>query len=249
MLLKDRIVFITGGAMGIGKAIAQDMCREGAKVIIGDISKESASKTVEEIKSSGGQVCFKQINVTDLQGLQIAAKEIEEEVGSIDILVVNAGISIKKPVEEIDETLWDKVMDINLKGSFLTVKAFLSHIKKSEHGKIVIISSGSALTGTGGGLHYAASKAGQNAMVLSLAKELGPVGINVNAIAPRVIQTDMLDALYPDEKSRKELINKIPIRKIGQPEDIAYMASFLASDKSSYLHGQIILLDGGRTFQ
>ncbi|MPW26205.1 glucose 1-dehydrogenase [Alkalibaculum sp. M08DMB] len=247
--MKDRIALVTGGAMGIGKAIAIDMCKEGAKVIIADISKEAGQKTVDEIKKMGGTALFKQINVVDYESLNIAADEISKELGKIDILVVNAGISIKKSFEEIDEALWDKVLDINLKGSFLTVKAFLNHIKESKYGKIVVISSGSALTGTGGGIHYAASKAGQNAMVLNLAKELGPKGINVNAIAPRVIQTDILDHLYPDEQSRKELLNKIPIRKIGQPEDIAYLASFLASDKSKYLHGQIILLDGGRTHQ
>jgi len=147
----------------------------------------------------------------------------------------------------VDEALWDKVIDVNLKGSFLTVKSFLPHIRKSKSGKIIFISSGSAFTGTGGGIHYAASKAGQNAMVLNLAKELGPEGINVNAIAPRVIQTEILDHLYPDQKSRDELLQKIPIRKIGQPEDIAYLASFLASEKAAYVHGQVVLLDGGRT--
>lgn len=249
MLLKGRTAFITGGAMGIGKAIAEDMALEGAQVIIGDISEESGMKTVNEICSNGGKAIFKRINVTDYEGMVKIADEIKEEVGIIDILVVNAGISVKKSLEEVDEALWDKVMDINLKGSFLTVKAFLSHITSSKNGKIVIISSGSALTGTGGGIHYAASKAGQNAMVLSLAKELGPKGINVNAIAPRVIQTDMLDVLYPDNASKQDLLNKIPIRRIGQPEDIAYMASFLASDKAKYIHSQIILLDGGRTYQ
>ncbi len=249
MLLKDRIAFITGGAKGIGRAIAQDMCREGAKVIIGDVSENAGTKTANEIKSSGGRACFKQINVTNFQSLKITAQEIREEIGHIDILVVNAGISIKRPIEDLDEVLWDKVMDVNLKGSFLTVKAFLSHIETSRHGKIIFISSGSALTGTGGGIQYVASKAGQHAMVFNLAKELGPKGVNVNAIAPRAIQSKMLETLYPDEKSRMELTQKIPIRKIGQPEDVAYMASFLCSDKASYLHGQVILLDGGRTNQ
>lgn len=249
MLLQGRIAYITGGAMGIGRAIAQDMAMEGATVIIGDISDSDGKKAVEEIKNAGGKAYFKKTDVTNFHMLVNNANEIKEEIGSIDILVVNAGISIKKPLEEIDEKLWDKIMDVNLKGSFFTVKAFMSHIAESKYGKIIFISSGSALTGTGGGIHYAASKAGQNAMVLNLAKELGPKGINVNAIAPRVIQTEILDHLYPDQASRDDLLKKIPIRRIGQPEDIAYLASFLASDKSKYLHGQIILLDGGRTYQ
>ncbi|NTW72254.1 MAG: SDR family oxidoreductase [Eubacteriaceae bacterium] len=249
MLLQNRIALITGGAMGIGKAIAEDMAKEGAKVVIADISEEAGAKAVESIKQAGGEAYFVKCNVIDFEGLKSAAAEVANKIGEVDILVVNAGISIKKPIEEVDEALWDKVIDINLKGSFLTVKAFLDQIKASQYGKIVVISSGSALTGTGGGIHYAASKAGQNAMVLNMAKELGPLGINVNAIAPRVIQTEILDHLYPDEASRKELLKKIPIRRIGQPEDIAYLASFLASDKASYINGQIILLDGGRTYQ
>jgi 3-oxoacyl-[acyl-carrier protein] reductase len=249
MLLKKRVALITGGAMGIGKAIAVDMAKEGAKVVIADISEEAGNAAVAEIKSAGGDAYFVKANVTDMEGLNNAAEEVEGKVGGIDILVINAGISIKKPLDEVDEALWDKVVDINLKGSFLTLKAFVDQVRKSKYGKVIFITSGSALTGTGGGIHYAASKAGQNAMVLNLAKELGPLGINVNAIAPRVIQTEILDHLYPDEESRKKLIDQIPIRKIGQPEDIAYMASFLASDKASYINGQILLLDGGRTHQ
>ncbi|MFZ7131562.1 MAG: SDR family NAD(P)-dependent oxidoreductase [Eubacteriales bacterium] len=249
MLLKNRIALITGAAQGIGKAIATDMAKEGAHVIVADICEETGQNTVNEIKAAGGSAYFVKCNVIDFEGLKLAAKEVEKNVGKVDILVLNAGISIKKPVEEVDEVLWDKVVDINLKGSFLTVKAFLDQIKSSEYGKMIFISSGSAYTGTGGGINYVASKAGQNAMVINLAKELGPKGINVNAIAPRVIQTEMLEALYPDEASKNEIRNKIPIRKIGQPEDVAHLASFLASDKSNYIHGQVILLDGGRTFQ
>lgn len=249
MLLKERVAFITGAAMGIGKAIAKDMAKEGAKVVIADISEEKGRQAVDEIILEGGDAIFVNANVTSLASLESARDEVEKKYGTIDILVINAGITLKKPFNEVDENLWDKVMNINLKGSFLTAKAIVPHIEKSKFGKIIIISSGSALTGTGGGIHYAATKAGQNAMVLNLAKELGPKGINVNAIAPRVIQTEILDYLYPTAESREELLQKIPIRKIGQPEDIAYLASFLASDKAGYINGQILLLDGGRTYQ
>ncbi|HCX64979.1 MAG TPA: short-chain dehydrogenase [Eubacteriaceae bacterium] len=245
--MEGKLALVTGGALGIGKAIAEDMAKEGASVVIADISEKDGKQTVAEIESKGGRAKFVYCNVVDSDCLADAAKEVEETLGFVDILVVNAGITLKKPFDQVDEALWDKVIDVNLKGSFLTVKAFLPHIRKSETGKIIFISSGSAFTGTGGGIHYAASKAGQNAMVLNLAKELGPEGINVNAIAPRVIQTEILDHLYPDQKSRDELLQKIPIRKIGQPEDIAYLASFLASEKAGYVHGQVVLLDGGRT--
>lgn len=249
MLLKNRIALITGAAQGIGKVIAKEMAKEGAYVVILDVLEDEGKKAVEEIKKNGCNAYFVQCNVIDFEKLKSVAKEVEKNVGKVDILVLNAGISIKKPLEEVDEQLWDMVVDTNLKGTFLTIKAFLDHIKASKYGKMILISSGSAFTGTGGGISYVASKGGINAMVLNLAKELGPININVNAIAPRVIQTKMLDTIYPDAESKDKIRNQIPIRRIGQPEDVAYLASFLASDKSSYIHGQIILLDGGRTYQ
>lgn len=249
MLLENRIALVTGAARGIGKSIARDFVKEGAKVVVLDILESEGKQTVNEIQDEGGKAYFIKCDVTDFGCLKSAVFEVEKNVGKIDILVLNAGISIKTSLDEIDVKLWDNVLDVNLKGAFLTVKAFIDHIRSSNFGKIIFISSGSVYTGTGGGLSYVASKAGLNAMVLNLAKELGPLGINVNAIAPRVIQTEMLENLYPDEESKNKIRNLIPIRKIGQPEDVAYLASFMASDKSAYLHGQVVLLDGGRTFQ
>lgn len=249
MLLKDRIALVTGGAMGIGRAIAADMANEGAKVIILDVAEKEGHEAAAEINSKGGKAFFFKCDVTNLAVLQNTADKIADTIGAVDILVANAGVSLKKEFEDIDEDLWDSMTDVNLKSSFLTVKAFLSHIKASKYGKIIFITSASAYTGTGGGIFLAASKAGQNAMVLNLAKTLGPLGINVNGIAPRVIRTNNLDNLYPTEESKQKLIKEIPIRKIGEPEDIGYLASFIASDKAGYLHGQIIIMDGGRTFQ
>ncbi|SHF21241.1 SDR family NAD(P)-dependent oxidoreductase [Alkalibacter saccharofermentans] len=249
MLLENRIALITGAARGIGKSIAKDFAQEGAQVVVLDILESEGKQTVSEIQAEGGRAYFINCDVTDSLCLKSATLEVEKNMGKIDILVLNAGISIKQPLDDIDEATWHQVLDVNLNGAFFTLKAFIDHIRSSKYGKIIFISSGSAYTGTGGGLNYVASKAGLNAMVLNLAKELGPLGINVNAIAPRVIHTEMLENLYPDEESKNKIRNLIPIRKIGQPEDVAYLASFLASDKSEYIHGQVILLDGGRTFQ
>lgn len=249
MLLEKRVALVTGGAMGIGKAIAEDMAKEGARIVVLDIEETAASETVAGIKASGGEALFIKCDVTDLKALEAAARETAKRFGKVDILVVNAGISMKKSFEEIDQEIWDHVINTNLTSSFLTIKAFVDQIKESQFGKVIFITSASAFTGTGGGIYLSASKAGQNAMTLNLAKELGPLHINVNAIAPRVIQTQILDNLYPDQESREKLMKKIPIRKIGQPEDVAYLASFLASDKAAYINGQIILLDGGRTYQ
>ncbi|HCX64838.1 MAG TPA: short-chain dehydrogenase [Eubacteriaceae bacterium] len=249
MLLSNRNVLITGGAKGIGRAIAYDMAKEGARIVLLDLDEGESRKTVETIQESGGTAKYVLCDITKQKELDEAEKEVRSFLGNIDVIVSNAGISIKKPVEEVDEQTWDKVVDINLKGSFLTVKTFLDHVKASEYGKIVFITSASAYTGTGGGISYVASKAGQNGMILTLAKELGPHGINVNGIAPRVIQTEMLETIYPDEKSKEEVRLQIPIRKIGQPEDVAYLTTFLSSDKAEYLHGQVIVLDGGRTYR
>lgn len=248
-VISKRVALITGGSMGIGKAIAQDMAKEGAKVVILDIAEKEGLETVAEINKDGGEAHFIKCDVTKLSELEESARKTEALTGKVDILVSNAGVSMKKAFDDIDEDLWDRMTDVNLKSSFLTIKAFLSHLKASKYGRLIVITSASAYTGTGGGIFLAASKAGQNAMVLNLAKDLGPLGITVNGIAPRVIQTNNLDNLYPTEESKQNLIKKIPIRKIGQPEDIGYLASFMASDKANYLHGQIIIMDGGRTFQ
>ena len=252
MLLKDKVCVVTGGANGIGKGIAVSMAKEGAHIGIIDLNETEGKKTLEEIKGYGVNGTYVKGDVTDMESLEKAKQEIVRDLGKVDILVVNAGISYKHSFEKVSVEEWKRVIDINLSGSFYTVKAFLNTLlEKDEDARksIIFITSGSAFTGGGGGVHYTASKSGQHGLMRALAKEYGKIGINVNAIAPRVIATEILDQLYPDEKSREQLIEQIPIRRIGQPEDIGNLACFLASDKASYIHGQIILMDGGRTFQ
>ena len=251
MQLRDKVAVITGAAKGIGKCITVKLAENGAKTVILDLDDASGKLLEEDLKKQGLEALFIKTNVADFASLEAARNETIKKYLKTDILVINAGVSMKHRIEEITVDEWNKVLDINLNGSFYTVKAFYGDfIKKTrdDPGKIIFISSGSAITGTGGGCHYAASKAGQHGLMRALAKELGPHGVNVNAIAPRVIMTDIFDRLYPTEESRAELRKEIPIGRFGLPEDVAEMVSFLASPASSYVHGQIILLDGGRTY-
>jgi len=251
MQFQDKVAVVTGAAKGIGKCITVELAKQGAKTVILDLD-ETAGKLVEkELKQQKLETLFIKTDVTDYTSLETAKNEIVKIFQKIDILVINAGISYKHSIEEITIDEWNKVLNINLNGSFYTVKAFYNEFllkNKDNPGKIIFITSGSAITGTGGGCHYAASKAGQNGLMRALAKELGPHNVNVNAVAPRVIQTEIFDHLYPTEQSRNELIEKIPIGRFGLPEDVANTVCFLASPAASYMHGQIILLDGGRTY-
>lgn len=249
--MKQKIVAITGSAKGIGKSIAEKFIEKGAYVALLDFDKKAGEATEKTMKEADGNAFFIQTDVSDYHSLKEARERILEKWGEIDVLIINAGISYLHSLNDISVEEWDRVIKINLSGSFYTVKTFYKDFSKktpTDEGKIIFITSGSAITGTGGGAHYAASKAGQHGLMRNLAKEFGSSGVNVNAIAPRVIQTDMLDQLYPTTKSREELIKKIPIGRIGKPEDIANLAVFLASPESSYIHGQIILSDGGRTY-
>lgn len=245
--MKGKVAVVTGAAKGIGKAIAKKFAIAGAHTVILDFDEKSGKQTAAELSADFSESVFIKTDVSDPESLKRASEQVLEKFQRVDILVINAGISYLHSIDEISIEEWQRVLHINLDGSFYTLKAFCDHFADNT-GKVIFITSGSAITGTGGGMHYASSKAGQHGLMRAASKEFGPRGINVNAIAPRVIQTDILDTLYPDEASREELLKKIPLRRIGQPEDIANLALFLAGPESSYIHGQIILADGGRTY-
>lgn len=249
--LRNKVVVITGAARGIGNCIARTMAREGARTCILDFDERAGGDARQFLCQSGAEALFVKTDVADYQSVLNAKKEIISVYGRVDILVVNAGVSIKHSISEISAEEWQRVIDINLNGSFYTCKAFydeFSSKSSADDGRIIFISSGSGITGTGGGAHYAASKSGQHGLMRALSKELGKNGVNVNAIAPRVIVTDIFDMLYPTEEEKQLLLSKIPIGRFGYPEDIAEFALFLCGPEASYIHGQIILLDGGRTF-
>ena len=245
--MKGKVAVVTGAAKGIGKAIAEAFAAAGAKTVIVDFDQDSGEQTTAEFSARFSESLFIKTDVSDPEAVKKASQQAMAHFKRIDILVINAGISYLHTMEDIAIEEWQRVLRINLDGSFYTLKAFSGPILEQE-GKIIFITSGTAITGTGGGMHYASSKAGQHGLMRAASKEFGPRGVNVNAIAPRVIQTDILDTLYPDDASREELVKKIPIQRIGQPEDIANLALFLARPESSYIHGQIILADGGRTY-
>lgn len=248
--LKGKKAVVTGAAKGIGKSIAEKMAECGAAVGIIDFDEKTGGETVKEFEAKGYECVFAKADVSNYDSMYAAREALVKAFGTIDILVINAGISKKVTIDEIEPKDWERVMAINLNGSFYSVKAFydiFSAKTPEDGGKIIFITSGSGITGTGGGAHYAASKSGQHGLMRTVSKELGPKGVNVNAIAPRVIVTDLFDTLYPTEESKKELAGKIPIGRFGMPEDIANLACFLAAPEGSYIHGQILLMDGGRT--
>lgn len=246
----EKVAVITGGAKGIGKAIAEKFLKQNYNVVILDFDEQSGEDFIKEHAKLKNNILFVKTDISNGASLENAKNEVVSRFGTIDTLVLNASISFRRKVSEMSIEEWQRVIDINLTGSFLTVKTFYSEFEKQDlrKRKIVFITSGSGITGTGGGVHYAASKSGQHGLMRGLSKELGPLGVNVNAVAPRVIQTDMLDELYPTEEKKKELVKQIPIGRVGEKEDIANLTYFLAQDESSYIHGQIILADGGRTY-
>lgn len=249
--LEGKTAVVTGAAKGIGRSIAERLAESGAAVGIIDFDKAAGLKAQEEMKEKGYACVFAAADVSDYDSMVRAKEELENHFGKIDILVINAGVSKKHTIAEIDAAEWDRVLAINLSGSFYTVKAFYDCFAEKtpeDEGRIIFITSGSGITGTGGGAHYAASKSGQHGLMRTVSKEFGKNGVNVNAIAPRVIVTELFDILYPTEESKEKLLSQIPIGRFGYPEDIANLACFLAAPESSYIHGQIILMDGGRTY-
>jgi len=248
MLLKNKVAVITGSGKGIGRQIALDLAGAGARVVVADASRSTGEITCKMIKDSGGEAIFVAMDVSRLDDVEKGASIAISAFGGIDILVCNAGITSNRSFLELSYEEWDKTITVNLTGTYLTVKGIIPYMLSKQKGKILIISSSSAITGSGGGAHYASSKAGQHGLLRNLARELAPRGITVNAIAPRVIETDILDSLYPPGSTRDELIKKIPVGRFGRTEDVSELAVFLASDNASYINGQIILLDGGRTF-
>lgn len=188
-----------------------------------------------------------QADVSNAEAMQNVRKQTFKEFGRVDILILNAGIAVANKVDNISFEEWQRHLNINLTGLFNTVKAFYTDFLTNK-GSIVYISSGSALAGTGGGVSYPASKAGGEGLMRGLAKELGPKGVNVNIIAPRLIDTgEMMRVNYPTEESLRAVLEKIPVRRYGTVQDVANLAYFLADPENSYIQGQTILLDGGRT--
>jgi len=241
---KGKTVIITGSGQGIGAAIAKLFAVRGANVAINDVNHEASNNTVEEIKASGGVAVFFPADITKEEEVKTMIKKAVATFGSVDILVNNAGIMKTLKTEELTVENWDKTLSVNLKGAFICCKAVLKIMKEKSFGKIINISS---LAGESGGItvavDYSASKAGMLALTKKIALEVAEFNINVNAIAPGTTQTPMIDAM--SDKEQIALTNKIPLKRFGLPEDIAYATCFLASEEASFITGATLDVNGG----
>ena len=244
MRLKDKVAIITGGSRGIGLATAEKFLQEGATVILTASTQASADKAVEQLRQKYPHATVAGIspNLADLNSVRQSFREATQRYGCVDILVNNAGVSERTPFMEYTEETYDKVMDLNVKGVFNATRAASECMVARGHGVILSTSSMVSISGQPSGFAYPASKFAVNGMTVSLARELGPKGIRVNAVAPGITETDMMKAV-PKEVI-EPMIQNIPLRRLGKPEDIANAFVFLASDEASYITGVVLGVDG-----
>jgi NAD(P)-dependent dehydrogenase (short-subunit alcohol dehydrogenase family) len=245
MILNNKIALVTGSSRGIGAAIAKGYAREGCTVIINYINPEEPYKEVlAEVKKYTKESITLKFDVSRKSEVNRAVEKIIKRFGKIDILVNNAAVLTPSPFISINNAMLDKTLDVNLKGSFYCAQAVAKHMIKNSYGKIINISSVSQFTPFYESVHYAMSKSGIKMLTKCLALELGKHNINVNSIVPGIIKTDIIDA-YEDADLMKRMLKLMPLKKIGNPEDIVGAALFLASENSDYLTGINIIVDGG----
>lgn len=243
-MLNEKVGLITGGAQGIGKAIATVFARNRCNLILCDIDEGAVKSTAEELENNFKIKCLGTIaDVSDFTQCQQMVDKGIETFGRIDILVNNAGITRDQLLLKMTDEDWDKVIAVNLKGAFNCCRAVVRHMIKQRSGRIINISSVVGISGNPGQANYAASKAGLIGLSKTLAKELASRDITVNAVAPGFIQTRMTDSL--SDNIKKSIIAQIPLRRFGHPEDVANLVLFLASDLASYITGEVIKVDGG----
>ena len=244
MKLKDRAAIITGGARGIGKAIGSAFVREGAKVCLVDVDQGVLETTKNEIRKNGEEILALTCDITKSADVKAAMNQVQKTWGRIDILVNNAGTIRRGTIETVTEEDWDRMIEVNLKGTFNCCKAVAGIMKQQRYGKIVNVSS---IAGKMGDITsapgYGPSKAGVDALTKTLARQLAPYGVNVNAVSPHAIETEM-SAQWSEER-RREIIASIPLGRLGKPEDVAEAVLFLASDDASFITGEILDVNGG----
>lgn len=247
----NRVAFITGGSRGIGKGIAETFAEEGAKIAIIDINEEALNEVQSEFKEKGYTVLTLQANVVNAEEVEAAMEEVVSQFGSLDILVNNAGIIRDNLLFKMTDSDWNQVIDVHLKGTFNASRAAQKYMVKQNYGRIINISSTSAL-GNPGQANYATVKAGIQGFTKTLAKEIGKFGITTNAVAPGFIETDMTKATaervgIPFDEFVKGAASRIPVRRSGKPSDIANAVAFFADEKSSFVNGQVLYVAGGPT--
>lgn len=243
-MLQGKIALVTGASRGIGREIALTLAGYGATVVVNyNGSEAKANEVVEEIKAAGGEACAVQCSVADFAACGEMIQGVLDKYGRIDILVNNAGITRDNLVMKISEEDFDAVLDTNLKGTFNTIKHMYRAFLKQKSGRIINMASVTGILGNPGQANYAASKAGVIGLTKSVARELASRGITVNAVAPGYIDTDMTQAMT--DAAKEAVLSQIPLKRVGNTRDVAEAVAFLASDKASYITGQVISVDGG----
>ena len=242
MTLSGKVALVTGGARGIGHAIVDGFLKQEARVVIADVIDDIGNRAVDELGGIG-EVCYQHCDVTQADDADAAVKRAVNEYGKLDILVNNAGITRDTLMIRMKEADWDLVLQVNLKGAFLMSQAACRVMMKARSGRIVNISSVVGLMGNAGQANYSASKAGLVGLTKSLAKELAGRNITVNAVAPGFVETEMTAGL--SDEVRETYLNGIPLKRLGQPKDIAAAVLFLVADGSSYITGQVLPVCGG----
>ena len=245
MRLEGKVAIISGGARGMGAAEARIFAREGAKVVIGDLLEEEGMKVVAEIGEAGGEALFVRLDVTDESSWKSAVEAVVERFGKVDILVNNAAILRVQGLLETTEEIWDEVMDVNAKGTFLGAKSVIPEMRKAGGGSIINISSGAGITGSQRNTAYHASKGAVRIFTKSAAIQYAGENIRVNSVHPGPIDTDMLASSRSVAGGRRP--EDVPLGRYGRPEEVAYGVLYLASDESSFVTGSEVVIDGGRT--
>ena len=243
MDLNNKIVLVTGGGQGIGRVIGENLASIGAHVVLADINLENAQKSATSICSNGGSASAILLDVADADNVKQVFESVSKDFKPLDILVNNAGITRDGLFVRMKECDWDSVLTVNLKGSFLCAQQAAKQMMKQRQGSIVNIASIVGIIGNGGQANYSASKAGLIGLTKTMARELAPRNITVNAVAPGFIDTDMTRVL--DEKIQVKLIEQIPLARLGLPQDISHSVSFFVSDRASYITGQVMNVNGG----
>jgi len=243
MLLKGKIALVTGSGQGIGKAIALKLASEGADIALCDVVEETIKSAASEIEAMGRRTFCCKCDVSNASNVNETVNKILDNAGKIDILVNNAGLTRDTLLVRMKDKDWDTVISVNLKGVFNFMRAISRPMMKQRSGRIINIASIIGIVGNAGQANYAASKAGVIALTKTGARELASRGINVNAIAPGFIQTKMTDVLSDEVK--QQMLKAIPLNTLGKPEDVANAVLFLSSELSSYMTGQVVVVDGG----
>ncbi len=250
--LKGETSLVIGGARGIGAAVVKAAAEAGSNVVWTcldiPVDIDASEELLKETEKLGVKSFYRKINCTDEKATAGLIDEINGKFGKVDNLVHCAGYTSPVSMLDLDAAEWRRVVDINLNGAFISVRSVLETMKKQGKGSIVLIGSAAIVAGGGGRADYVSAKAGLEGLNRAVTKEFAPFGIRCNIVHPSLIETDLLKQRYPDTVKRKELGNAVPLRRLGQPEDIAYASLFLLCDLSSYVTGQSLFVDGGRTF-